>query len=261
MPFKPDDWQRKLLDIIDSGNSALVVAPTASGKTFIAYYVMEMCLRANDTDVVVYVAPTSALVDQVYHEIQARFTKRYNGDMHLTGIFNTSYRKEHLKCQVNLLPASFFPSHLLFPSSLSFRMLTLVSSFVVPSLHPLPCPLMSFLIFAQRFWSLSRSAWKLCCWILPTLSGPRGYATSSSMKFTRSEWWGERFGSVCSFTPPPPSSASPPPLETSGGFETGCRMWRRSEGGSYTSYITTRGTTTWPPSSGPTGMSCCFDRS
>jgi len=76
------------------------VAPTASGKTFIAYYVMEMCLRANDTQVVVYVAPSSALVDQVYHEIQARFTKRYTGDMHLTGIFNTSYREDHLKCQI-----------------------------------------------------------------------------------------------------------------------------------------------------------------
>jgi len=100
VPFKPDDWQRKLLDIVDSGNSALIVAPTASGKTFIAYYVMEMCLRANDTDVVVYVAPTSALVDQVYHEIQARYTKRYTGDMHMTGIFNTSYREDHLKCQI-----------------------------------------------------------------------------------------------------------------------------------------------------------------
>ena len=30
---------------------------------------------------------------QVYHEIQARYTKRYTGDMHLTGIFNTSYRE------------------------------------------------------------------------------------------------------------------------------------------------------------------------
>ena len=100
VPFRPDVWQRRLLDIVDSGNSCLCVAPTASGKTFIAYYVMEMCLRANDTDVVVYVAPSSALVDQVYHEIQARFTKKYVGDMHLTGIFNTSYREDNLKCQI-----------------------------------------------------------------------------------------------------------------------------------------------------------------
>jgi len=100
VPFRPDDWQRRLLDVADSGNSALIVAPTASGKTFIAYYVMEMCLRANDTDVVIYVAPTGALVNQVHHEIQARFTKTYQGDMHLTGVFNTSYREDHTKCQI-----------------------------------------------------------------------------------------------------------------------------------------------------------------
>lgn len=77
VPFQPDGWQRKVLDELDAKNSVFVVAPTSAGKTFISFYAMEKILRSDDDSVLVYVAPTKALVNQIAAEIQARFRKTY----------------------------------------------------------------------------------------------------------------------------------------------------------------------------------------
>ena len=77
VPFEPDGWQRKVLDELDANRSLFVVAPTSSGKTFISFYAMEKILRSNDESVLVYVAPTKPLVNQIAAEVQARFRKSY----------------------------------------------------------------------------------------------------------------------------------------------------------------------------------------
>ena len=42
----------------------MIIAPTSSGKTYAAYYAMESVLKESDDGVVVYIAPTKALVNQ-----------------------------------------------------------------------------------------------------------------------------------------------------------------------------------------------------
>ena len=78
--FNPDAWQRNVLDLIDTDKSIFVVAPTSAGKTFISFYAMKQVLKQDDNGVLVYVAPTKALVNQIAAEIQARFRKSYTHD-------------------------------------------------------------------------------------------------------------------------------------------------------------------------------------
>ncbi len=100
--FRPDPWQKQLLDYVDQNKSVVVVAPTSAGKTFIQYYVMEKVLREDDASVVVYVAPTKALCNQVMAGVNARYEKAYpqGSSSVLCGIFLRDRRHRAESCQI-----------------------------------------------------------------------------------------------------------------------------------------------------------------
>ncbi|KAF1821942.1 P-loop containing nucleoside triphosphate hydrolase protein [Dissoconium aciculare CBS 342.82] len=100
--FKPDGWQRQVLDSIDADKSVFVVAPTSAGKTFISFYAMQKVLEADDDGVLVFVAPTKALVNQIAAEVQARFTKNFKyGGKSVWAIHTRDYRINNpTGCQV-----------------------------------------------------------------------------------------------------------------------------------------------------------------
>ncbi|GIZ45282.1 hypothetical protein CKM354_000845500 [Cercospora kikuchii] len=100
--FKPDGWQRTVLDTIDADKSAFVVAPTSAGKTFISFYAMRKVLEADDDGVLVYVAPTKALVNQIAAEVQARYSKKFKyGGKSVWAIHTRDYRINNpVGCQV-----------------------------------------------------------------------------------------------------------------------------------------------------------------
>ncbi|RYP53461.1 hypothetical protein DL769_010517 [Monosporascus sp. CRB-8-3] len=117
--FHPDAWQRKVLDAIDADKSLFVVAPTSSGKTFISFYAMKKVLQANDDDILVYVAPTKALVNQIAAEVQARFSKSYRHDgRSVWAIHTRDYRVNNpTGCQVLVTVPHILQIMLLAPSN------------------------------------------------------------------------------------------------------------------------------------------------
>ncbi|EAW09285.1 putative DEAD/DEAH box helicase [Aspergillus clavatus NRRL 1] len=101
--FVPDEWQRQVLDELDKEHSIFVVAPTSAGKTFISFYAMKKILQEDNDGVLVYVAPTKALVNQIAAEIHARFRKSYPDRSHKTvwAIHTRDIRiNDPMKCQI-----------------------------------------------------------------------------------------------------------------------------------------------------------------
>eukprot|EP00760_Papus_ankaliazontas_P009714 PhM_4_TR14123/c0_g1_i1/m.91024/K20103/DDX60; ATP-dependent RNA helicase DDX60 len=89
VPFRPDEWQRELLDIVDRRESVLVCTPTSAGKTFVSFYcikeaVMETC---DNPGLIVYVCPTKALLRQSLASVYAKFmNKKYDSTWNVYGV-------------------------------------------------------------------------------------------------------------------------------------------------------------------------------
>lgn len=117
--FDPDGWQREVLDTIDANKSLFVVAPTSAGKTFISFYAMKKTLLADNDGVIVYVAPTKALVNQIAAEIQANFSKTYKtGGKSVWAIHTRDYRiNSPVGCQVLVTVPHILQIMLLSPSN------------------------------------------------------------------------------------------------------------------------------------------------
>ena len=108
--FIPDEWQVKLLDAVDNRESAVIHAPTSSGKTFISYYNMLKALRANDEDLVIYVSPSKELMNQVAASNYAQFGHKTfrNLSMTLYGILAQGYEMKPFHNQILItLPEPF----------------------------------------------------------------------------------------------------------------------------------------------------------
>ncbi|CAF0855267.1 unnamed protein product [Adineta steineri] len=90
--FIPDKWQIEFLDAVDKHQSIIIIAPTASGKTYASYYAMSKVLEKKDA-ICVYVAPTKALVNQVAATIYSKFGTVF-------GIFTRDFRMNMGTCRI-----------------------------------------------------------------------------------------------------------------------------------------------------------------
>jgi len=69
-----DKFQKEAIELIEKGYSVIVSAPTGAGKTLIAEYILEKCLKENKE--VIYTAPIKALSNQKFREFSQNYPEK-----------------------------------------------------------------------------------------------------------------------------------------------------------------------------------------
>ncbi|HWI54721.1 MAG TPA: DEAD/DEAH box helicase, partial [Desulfobacteria bacterium] len=66
-----DPFQQEAIDALDKGYSVVVVAPTGTGKTLVADYLVEKAISEKRR--IIYTAPIKALSNQKFKDFKASF--------------------------------------------------------------------------------------------------------------------------------------------------------------------------------------------
>jgi ATP-dependent RNA helicase HelY len=108
LPFVPDQFQLDAIKSLNEGNDTLVIAPTGSGKTYIAFEAIHHALKEGKR--AVYTAPLKALSNAKFSELKKRFEPEYRvglltgdrkieGDAHVVVATTEIYRNELYRLQ------------------------------------------------------------------------------------------------------------------------------------------------------------------